>query len=82
MNNTYKPNKQKPDKKVAPIDRQRKIIGEFHNKETKKVKDNEQLKISEMDFMSGSETFKTIGKVILAICVVLLGATVYNSWTA
>jgi hypothetical protein len=78
--NIHKPNKQKPDKKIAPIDRQRKIIGEFHNKETQKVREKQPLKITEMDFMSGSDTFKTIGTVVLVISLVILVAAVYNSW--
>lgn len=75
----HRPNKQKPDKKQAPVDRHRKNIGEFHNKVTQKLKDNEPTKITDIELSYGTELFKYLAWFLVLFCLGIIGYSVYFS---
>lgn len=77
--NYHKPNKQKPDKKQAPIDRHRKNIGEFHNKVTQRLKEQQPSKITDIELSYGTQYFKYLAWALALFCFCTLGFVVFYS---
>lgn len=74
----YKPNQQKVDKRHTPVDRHRKIIGEFHNKVTDKVEKNEPGKMNNQELNEGTYIIKVFFALAL-LCLVLLALSLFYS---
>jgi len=77
--NIHKPNKQKPDKKQAPIDRHRKNIGEFHNKVAQRLKEQQPGKITDIELSYGTQYFKYLAWALVLFCLCTLGFVVLYS---